>query len=255
MTAVGFSCGHGAAPGSPGSVVLRRACPVCMLVHETQRTRGELLGRVAPAQRAAVAAETRVGAEYEWRCARGHDRYRASIAEVLTGTGCAKCRTAAIAPAALAEAGVPFMKPGLRVGTSMTEQRLRALLGERLRLHHRVNAIRIARTFHGRREVWPDIIVPSLRIAVEYDDPGRSRRAHLGLKEASDLDKDDALREVGWDVIRVRGGGLGPIGPNSIVCRSITAEVADAVVRRMRELRGDAAVDAITLPTATSVRS
>ncbi|MRG58334.1 hypothetical protein GE115_00360 [Agromyces sp. CFH 90414] len=253
MTAVAFACGHGAPAGAPGTVRLRRGCPVCMLVHETQRSREELLRRVAPGERSALAVETRLGAEYDWRCRRGHDRYRASVMQVLTGTGCEKCRLSAVAPAALAEAGVPFMKPGLRTRTSMTEQRLRALLDERLVLHHRVNAVRIARTFHGRSEVWPDILVPQLRIAIEYDDPGRSRRAHLGLKEASDLDKDDALREVGWEVIRVRGGGLGPMGPYSVACRAITGDIADEVVRLMRTIRGDTAVDALTrTPTAAS---
>ncbi|WP_308796372.1 hypothetical protein [Agromyces silvae] len=246
MAAVSFVCGHGAAAGAPGVVTLRRACPVCMLVHETQRSRAELLRRVSPAQRSALGAETRIGAEYEWRCSRGHDRYRATIVDQLTGTACAKCRQSAAAPAARVEAGVPYMNPGLRVGTSITEHRLKTMLAERIRLNHRVNAIHIARTFHGRREVWPDIIVPQLRLTVEYDDPGRSRRAHRGLKAGTDADKDDALREVGWEVIRVRAGGLGPLGPNSIVCQSLSADVVDRVVQRMRELRGDAAVDAIT---------
>ncbi|QAY74108.1 hypothetical protein ET445_12930 [Agromyces protaetiae] len=220
-----------------------------MLVHETHRSRAELLGKVAPAQRTRLAAETRVGAEYDWLCRRGHDRYSATVLDVLTGTGCAKCRASAVAPGALREAGVAFMSPGLRTRTSQTEQRLRILLDERLVLHHRVNAVGIARTFHGRTEVWPDILVPQVRIAIEYDDPGRSGRAHIALKEASDLDKDDALREVGWEVIRVRGGGLGPLGRTSIVCRSITPAVADDVVSLMRELRGDAAIDRIARPS------
>lgn len=248
MVAVSFACGHGAAAGAPGSVALRRTCPVCMLLHETQRTRGELLGRVAPPQRSALAAETRVGAEFDWRCRRGHDRFRASVVDVLTGPGCPKCGRNAASPGSLREAGMPFMKPGLRVGTSMTEQRLRVLLGERLKLHHRANAVRTARMFYGRQEVWPDILVAELRIAIEYDDPGRSGRAHRGLKEGSDQEKDAALREVGWEVIRIRGGGLPPLGPYHVACRSVTAEVADEVVRLMRVIRGDAAVDAIALP-------
>lgn len=249
MAVVSFACGHGGAAGEPGVVALRRACPVCMLVHETQRSRDELLRRVSPAQRGTLRVETRLGAEYEWRCTRGHDRYRATIVDQLTGTACEKCRRGAGAPAARAEAGVPFMNQGLRVGTSITEHRLKAMLGRRIRLNHRVNAIHIARTFHGRREVWPDIVVPELRLTVEYDDPGRSRRAHRGLKAGTDADKDDALREVGWDVIRVRAGGLGPLGPNSIVCAALTESVADEVVAQMRRLRGDAAVEAITLVT------
>ena len=247
MVAVTFRCGHGAAPGGAGVVPLGRVCPLCMLLDETHRSRGELLGRVAPAQRAALARETRVGATYDWRCARGHDRFSTTVREVLTGTGCAKCRANATAPGAAREAGVAHMNPGLRVRTSHTEQRLRMLLGERIRLHHGVNTVRIARTFFGRQEVWPDILVPQLRIAVEYDDPGRSRRAHKGLKEASDVEKDEALREVGWEVVRIRAGGLGALGPNSVVCNALTPAVVDEVVARMRRIRGDAAVDAIMI--------
>lgn len=245
MVAVRFRCGHGAADDDPAAVTLGRICPLCMLIDETHRSRGELLGRVVPADRRQLANETRVGASYDWRCTRGHDRYTATVLDVLTGSSCTKCKANAAGPSAQREAGVAFMKLDLRVGTSVTEQRLRALLGERIRLHHRVNAVRIARMFYGRREVWPDIIVPSLRIAVEYDDPGRSRRAHRGLKEASDIDKDEALREVGWEVIRIRAGGLEPLGPFSVVCRTLTVGAVDEVVRLMREIRGDAAVDAI----------
>ena len=252
MVAVSFGCGHGAEPRAAGVVALARVCPLCMLIHETHRSRSELLRKVAAPHRAALARETRVGAEYEWRCSRGHDRYRATVREVLTGTACAKCRTNAAGPAAAREAGVPFMNPALRTRTSQTEQRLKGLLGERIRLNHRVNAIHIARTFFGRNEVWPDVIVPQLRLAIEYDDPGRSRRAHLGLKEASDLDKDDALREVGWQVIRIRAAGLEPLGTHSVVCRQLTPAVVDEVIAVMRRIRGDAAVDAISVAHASA---
>ncbi|QTX04834.1 hypothetical protein [Agromyces archimandritae] len=251
MPEIAFACGHGG-DVARGAHLLRRVCPLCMLIDETQRSRSELLAKVAPAQRAALAAETRVGARYDWRCTRGHDRYEASVREVLTGPSCEKCRRNALAPGAVRDAGVPFMKPGLRTGTSQIEQRLRTLLGERIRLHHRVNAIRIARMFYGRQEVWPDIIVPQLRIAVEYDDPGRSRRAHRGLKEASDREKDEALREVGWEVIRIRAGGLESLGPTSVVCKGLTIEAVDEVVGLMRRIRGDTAVDAIAV-TAEAV--
>ncbi|WP_156401848.1 hypothetical protein [Agromyces sp. Soil535] len=240
-----FRCGHGASAGDDGVVALRRVCPLCMLLDETHRSRAELLGRVAPPQRAALARETRVGATYDWRCARGHDRYAATVREVLTGPGCPKCAVNAAGPSSVREAGVAFMNPGLRVRTSQTEQRLRMLLGERIRLHHGVNAVRIARTFFGRQEVWPDILIPQLRIAVEYDDPGRSRRAHKGLKEASDLEKDEALREVGWEVVRIRAGGLGELGQHSVVCNALTPAVVDEVVACMRRIRGDDAVDAL----------
>lgn len=134
------------------------------------------------------------------------------------------------------------MKPGLKTRTSLTEQRLRVLLAERIRLPHRVNAVKINRTFYGKPEVWPDILVPALRIAIEYDDPGRDGTAHRGLKEASDREKDAALSEVGWEVIRVRAGGLDELGANSIVCSGVTAAVADRVIEHMRRIRGEEAL-------------
>ena len=105
-----------------------------------------------------------------------------------------------------------YMKPGLRVGTSRPSSGCGSCWASGSGCTTGVNAVRIRRMFYGKQEVWPDILVPQLRIAVEYDDPGRSRRAHLGLKEASDLEKDDALREVGWEVIRIRAGGLNRSG-------------------------------------------
>lgn len=244
---VRFRCGHGAAAGE-AAVTLRRDCPLCNLLAETKRSRGQLLRKVAPAGRAALARETRIGAPYEWICERGHSRFRATVREVLTGPGCPKCWKNAQAPAARFEGGVPFMKPGLKLGTSQTEQRLRVLLGERIRLPHRVNAIRISRTFYGKPEVWPDIIIPALRIAIEYDDPGRDGTSHRGLKESSDREKDAALAEVGWEVIRVRAGGLGPLGPHSVVCSGVSGLVVDRIMELLCELRGEEEVARLRIP-------
>ncbi len=241
---VRFRCGHGAAEGY-ARVTLQRSCPLCMLLGETKRTRRQLLAKVAAGRRDQLASETRIGASYEWICERGHSRFTATVMDVLTGPGCPKCEANAKAPAARLEGGVPFMKPGLRTRTSMTEQRLRAALGERIRLPHRVNAITINRTFYGKPEVWPDIIIPALRIAIEYDDPGRDRTAHRGLKEVSDREKDAALAEVGWEVIRVRGGGLTEMGRYSVVCAGITDAVIDRILQLLREIRGDEAVNRI----------
>lgn len=243
-TSVGFRCGHGASPDD-ALVTLRRDCPLCMLLGETRRTRAQLLRKVVASRQAALARETRIGATYEWICERGHSRFTATVMDVLTGPGCPKCQANAQAPAARSDGGIPFMKPGLKTRTSMTEHRLRALLAERIRLPHGVNAITINRTFYGKPEVWPDIIVPALRIAVEYDDPGRTRTFHRGFAEVSDREKDAALAEVGWEVIRVRAGGLTAFGRHSIVCPAISPAVADRVVDMMREIRGDDAVDRI----------
>ncbi len=249
MVAVRFTCGHGAAAEGTASITLQRRCPLCMLITETQRSREELLRRVAAPDRALLAVETRVGASYHWVCSRGHDRYIATVLAVLTGPSCDQCTRNAAQPARLRarDVGLPSMNPGLRTRTSLTEQRLRALLAQRIVVPPGVNTIRLARMFYGRQEAWPDIIVPALRIAVEYDDPGRSRRAHRGLKQASDIEKDDALAEVGWEVIRIRAGGLESLGANSIVCASLTVASVDQVVERMRQIRGDAAVDAIVV--------
>jgi len=242
--AVRFRCGHGA-EADEARITLRRDCPLCMLLTETTRSREQLLRRVAPAGRAALGRETRIGVEYEWICSRGHSRYRASVREVLTGPGCPKCQKNAQAPAARQDGGVPFMKPGLKTRTSQAEQKLRMLLGERIRLPHRVNAIRINRTFYGKPEVWPDIIIPALKVAIEYDSPGREKTSHRGLKAVSDREKDAALEEVGWAVIRVRADGLEPLGRHSIVCSGVTAGVVDEVLAMLVAIRGEAAVSTL----------
>jgi very-short-patch-repair endonuclease len=108
-----------------------------------------------------------------------------------------------------------------------------------------VNAIRINRTFYGKPEVWPDIIIPALRVAIEYDSPGRAKTAHRGLKEVSDREKDAALEEVGWAVIRVRADGLHPVGRHSIVCTGVTEALVDRILAMLAEIRGEAAVAAL----------
>lgn len=243
-TAVRFRCGHGAAAGE-ARLTLQRDCPLCMLLDETKRSREQLLHRVAPASRAALAQETRIGIDYEWICSRGHSRYSASVRETLTGPGCPKCQKNAQAPAARFEGGVPFMKPGLKLRTSQAEQKLRMLLGERIRLPHRVNAIRINRIFYGKPEVWPDIIIPALKVAIEYDSPGRDKTSHRGLKEVSDREKDAALEEVGWAVIRVRADGLEPVGRYSIVTPGVTGALVDELITLLGQIRGEAAVAAL----------
>jgi len=44
---------------------------------------------------------------------------------------------------------------------------------------------------------------------------------------------------------------LEPLGQYSVVCGQLTPAVVDEVVALMRRIRGDAAVDAISLPLAT----
>jgi len=59
----------------------------------------------APGRRTLLSQETRIGAEYEWICDRGHSHYLATVRAALTGSGCPKCRANAEAPAARFEGG------------------------------------------------------------------------------------------------------------------------------------------------------
>ena len=45
-----------------------------------------------------------------------------------------------------------------------------------------VNAVASARPFFDHLEVWPDIVIPELRIAVEYDSTGRHGLEHVGKR-------------------------------------------------------------------------
>ena len=92
MTLVSFACGHGAAPTDVGAIALRRSCPLCMLLHETHRTRGELLSRAASSRHGHPSPPRPASApNITWVCARGHDRYQATVIDVLTGPSCPKC--------------------------------------------------------------------------------------------------------------------------------------------------------------------
>ena len=67
-------------------------------------------------ERRALAGETRVGARYTWRCARGHDRYTATVLDVLTGPSCAKCMANAVAPGARPRGGHGLHETGTARG-------------------------------------------------------------------------------------------------------------------------------------------
>lgn len=92
--------------------------------------------------------------------------------------------------------------------TSGAEETLRALLRVRLPIatSQEANAVRVRPTAWGALHVFPDLLIPSSRVAIEYDSPGRWAEAHQD--DSTDADKDQALRDVGWEVIRIRTGGL-----------------------------------------------
>ncbi len=66
------------------------------------------------------------------------------------------------------------------------------------------NAVRVARPFFEHLEVWPDIVLPEFKAVIEYDSIGKEGLSHIGKREEVDRRKDRALRQAGWEVIRVR---------------------------------------------------
>lgn len=127
---------------------------------------------------------------------------------------------------------------------SAAEARLRAALASRFAFTTGLNAVKVARPFFRHTEVWPDILLPELRVAIEYDTVGRHGLEHVGTREQTDLRKDRALRSAGWEVIRIRTGSLEPLGPHDLQMPSISARGIDRIVDELREIRGRLIVDA-----------
>ncbi|MFN3706754.1 hypothetical protein [Microcella sp.] len=134
--------------------------------------------------------------------------------------------------------GTAFVSAHASSATSGAQERLRALVGERLACDLSSTAVSVAQPFHGRFEVWPDLILPELAVAVEYDTVGRAGDEHVGRRERSDRRKDALLRAVGWEVVRLRHAPLRPLGPHDLVVTGVTARAVDALVDRLGEIRG-----------------
>jgi len=116
---------------------------------------------------------------------------------------------------------------------------LRQLLNARLDVDPTPNAVRVTTTFFNQHEVWPDIVIAELKVAIEYDTTGRAGSEHVGIRERSDRRKDSALRAVGWQVVRIRCGKLLPIGPWDLVAGGVSARLIDSVIERLGEVRGE----------------
>ncbi|MDX2398718.1 endonuclease domain-containing protein [Microbacterium algeriense] len=127
---------------------------------------------------------------------------------------------------------------------SAAEGRLRAELAATIAFDPTVNAVKVARPFFRHTEVWPDIVLPELRIAVEYDTVGRHGLEHVGKRQNADLRKDRALRAAGWEVIRLRTGKLEPLGPHDLAVSSVNAKSIARLVEQLRTIRGALMVDA-----------
>ena len=124
------------------------------------------------------------------------------------------------------------------------------LVAERLDVDLSPNAVRVRTPFFGRLEVWPDLVLPELAIAVELDTIGRAGDEHVGERERVDRRKDRVLADVGWIVIRMRCRPLRALGAHDLVVPGVSARAVDALVDRMAAVRGDLMVAAYRSPRA-----
>ncbi|WJL96871.1 hypothetical protein QSU92_06795 [Microbacterium sp. ET2] len=105
-------------------------------------------------------------------------------------------------------------------------------------------AVRVSRPFFEHREVWPDLVLPELRIAVEYDTIGGFGLEHVGAREDSDRRKDRLLREAGWEVVRLRSGKLEKLGPHDLQISSVGPRTVGLLLDAFRGIRGSLLIDA-----------
>ncbi|MFB2584202.1 hypothetical protein [Herbiconiux liukaitaii] len=151
-------------------------------------------------------------------------------------------------------AGEAFFSPEAPAPASAVEAELRQRLAGRLELDIAresagfVNAVAVGRPFHGRLEVWPDIVLTELRVVLEYDTVGRFGLEHVGPREESDRRKDQLLRAAGWEVVRIRCRPLLPIGPHDLEASGVNARLVERIIDRLRDLRGPLMVDAYLTP-------
>lgn len=141
-------------------------------------------------------------------------------------------------------AGVAYRSAAASTATSVAQETLRVLLMERLGCDLSATAITVRTPFFGKREVWPDVVIAELAVAIEYDTIGRAADEHVGRRERSDRQKDRILSEVGWTVVRLRQRPLRPLNPHDLVVSGISGVAVDALIDRIAELRGSLIVDA-----------
>jgi len=127
---------------------------------------------------------------------------------------------------------------------SAVEAQLRHDLAERLEFTPGLTAVRVARPFFEHLEVWPDIVIPELRIAVEYDSTGRHGLEHVGRRQDADLRKDRTLRAARWEVVRIRTGRLEKLGPWDLQVSGTGRKTLAGLLDTFRAIRGELIVEA-----------
>ncbi len=236
--------------------------PVLIRQYRPELNAGIVLTQIPPAAEVLLLWRCEVGHEFavtpaEQRNRPGRERRRSAwCPECTAGAKPLVLRDRAAAPRARRPAKPVCPKtPELPVGESFAsecapkpasavEAQLRHDLHERLDVMSGMNAVRVARPFFSHLEVWPDIVIPELRVAIEYDSTGRHGLEHVGKREQSDLRKDRALRAAGWEVVRLRTGKLAPIGPHDLTLSGITPRTLDRLIDTLADIRGDLIVQA-----------
>ncbi|WP_314148143.1 zinc-ribbon domain-containing protein [uncultured Leifsonia sp.] len=230
-------CGHARDPRRIENDPDDDRCYLCRRLDRSELSREALVTLAAPGSRAAVSAENGTSGRYWWQCAHGHPAYQAKIETILGGRRCPVCRHARGGAADVA-VGEAFVSRWAPKPASAAEPELKRRIGERLAVDLEANAVRVAKPFYSHLEVWPDILLPELRVAIEYDTVGRHGLEHVGPREASDRRKDRLLRAVGWEVVRVRCGKLLPLGPYDVSAGGVTDALVARILERLEEIRG-----------------
>ena len=140
--------------------------------------------------------------------------------------------------------GEAFVSERAPKPASAAEPRLKQLIAARLDVRLDFTAVRVKTPFFARYEVWPDIVIDELKVAIEYDTTGREGLEHVGERESADRAKDRLLRAVGWEVVRVRCGKLQPLGPWDVTASGVSAQLVTTILERLGEIRGDLIVRA-----------
>jgi very-short-patch-repair endonuclease len=140
--------------------------------------------------------------------------------------------------------GEPFRSECAPKPASSAEEQLRHELAARLAFTPDLTAVRVRRPFFEHLEVWPDILLPELRVALEYDSTGRHGLEHVGKREAADRRKDRALRAAGWEVVRIRTGKLQKLGAHDLQLSSLNRLAYARILEELRNIRGPLLVDA-----------
>ncbi len=246
-----FACGHPRDPRAIGDLEPGERCALCRRLAETGHSRETLAAKAVPGRRLELLAETRTDRRYSWTCSKGHPSFEGSVDSVLRGRGCPTCRHAAAA-ADRYPVGAGFVSPWAPKPASAVEARLRQRLGRVLEVDLSLNAVKVAKPFYSHIEVWPDIVIDELKVAIEYDSTGRDGLEHVGRRELSDKRKDRLLRAAGWEVIRIRCGKLQPIGPYDLTASDVSDALIARLLDRLREVRGALIVDAYRADTGAT---